>query len=850
MTNAIKRQVFATENFIRDLKEFEKAYPSLSATFRDFVKQKVTSNDLFGRKDGPSLGPLKGFNHAHLIFGKAIIFYRITPEGLFLAHIDDHAAIDGHNERGRNLGRQLQGLTSADYRLLNLPQLEERTMTAKEKTAVDELLWSMADDRPALERIARGDLDDILIFADDLVTGAKNHADAQAILLRSFTGENTLPKLAKDILAKTKFHEAALQEALSTLFENYSLPPSLPVHNPKNVDPALLTTQEYLKIVDPEEKWHPSEAYDMSLDKMNYRPDMIKDYPVLINNLTVRGLKFQLRANRRKNTYNRWDDEAQNYVRDADNQLVVIPDDEILASGKPLHDVEVGLFNDKGQMVGTVQDEWGAVLIAVAREYRGFGFGQLLGRVARTLTPTKGSGGFTPAGRSNFIKVHRETIRDALASGKYRDLIAKGEITLARVKEIVASANLKDRPTPQSTINLDTSDPANWLVYGEYGAFIVYDKKLRQIHEDHPEWEETAVKGYALVRIIHHWATGGAESGILVQFGADSPQVKKMLLALCASHCAEEKVDFAVDPSEMPLIDAARYEIGETDMKTGYKRTHVRIKKPLDTHLMTELDRRFRRGFDRYGEFKNTLIELAEAKFRQTRAVAESVEDDVKASETADQAWTRIYDHLQKDPNLPVMVLKGEEHPFVFAREAGLPHDDLAVMFSRTTPSGALLTWSKPVHGIRHVIILKGAVESPRDARTVLWKARDTFTHEFVHYLDQKRYGAYKPDQSAEVDRTDYYNSPEEYNAFFHNIAKTLLDHLKMVRSDGKDHADEWYPIEKNFKDFLKKTVAGLPSRYKAAYQTFDQDFKEKLIRRLAKLHAEAVGVKSLSKAA
>lgn len=847
MTNAIRRQVFATERFIDDLKEFEKAYPSLSETFIDFVKQKTTSNDLFGRKDGPSLGPLKGFNHAHLVFGKVIMFYRLSEKGLYLAHVDDHAAIDGHNERGRNLGRQLQGLTSADYRLLTLPQLQELTLTSDERAKIKDFLWSLVDDRPALERIARGDLDEILTFAPDFVPGAKTHADAQAILLRSFTGETTLPKLAKDILAKTKVQESILREALRSLLEGYSLPPSLDIHNPRKVDPALLTTQEYLKIVDPDEKWHPSEAYDWSLEKMNYRPDLIKDYPVLINNLTVRGLKFQLRAQRTKLTYNRWDDEAQNYLRGPDNQLMVIPDDEVAAAGKPLHEVSVGLFNDKGQMVGTVQDEWGAVLIAVAREYRGFGFGQLLGRVARTLTPTKGSGGFTPGGRANFMKVHRETIRDALASGKYRDLIRKGQITLDRVKEILASANLKQRPTPQSSVNLDTSDPRNWLVYGEYGAFIVYDKKLREIHEDHPEWEETCIKGYALVRIIHHWSKGGAESGILVHFGGDTPQIKKTLLALCASHCAEEGVDFAVDPDDMPLIDPAQYEIGETDMKTGYKRTHVTIKRPLDTHLLTELDRRFRRGFDRYGEFKNMVIELAEAKFRKVReSVSESVDDDISASEAATKAWTTLTNHLHgKTERLPVMVINGEEHPFVFAHEAGLPHDDLAVMFSRTSPSGALLTLQKPSHGIRHVIILKGDVRTPKDAQAALWKGQETFTHEFIHYLDTKRYRAYTPDQSGDVDKAAYYNSPEEFNAFFHNIARDLLDHLKMVRSDGKDHAEEWHPIEPDFRNYLKRTVKNLPARYKAAYQNFDETFKAKLVRRLAKLHAEAVGANS-----
>jgi len=224
--------------------------------------------------------------------------------------------------------------------------------------------------------------------------------------------------------------------------------------------------------------------------------------------------------------------------------------------------------------------------------------------------PAKTSGGFTTDGFKTCIKTYRAIVREALHSGFYRDLIKAGKISLARVKEIVASAKLNTKETRQEK-DLSLSSPKDWLIYGEHGCFILYDKKLKDFYTD--DWNERFVYGMVLVRVND---TRKGNVGIIVRFGGNTDKIKAFLLMLAASYCATEKVPLMVDPDDMKYIDASKYNVAkEADLNSGMKRTKVVIKKKIDLRMVTSLEVLFRKQFDRHDEFRNSLIEIAHAKF-------------------------------------------------------------------------------------------------------------------------------------------------------------------------------------------------------------------------------------------
>lgn len=404
--------------------------------------------------------------------------------------------------------------------------------------------------------------------------------------------------------------KAAIQETI----DEAKAPPLPEPWNPKNVDPRLLTTQEYLNLVDPEEKSHPSTAYDNRVKDF----DWVKktDYPKLLKRILLKGMYFEFRLQDRTLKYHVSDPDTHELKRDKDNNIIPMTPEQIKALGLPPIEYSIAIFNEDEECVGKSGDEWGAMLLQVASEYRGFGLGTILGELARKFEPGKTSGGFTGAGKQNFIRMHREMIRKAQTTGFYSELMRDKKITPARVKEILASADLKQKPKT-SEMNLGVQDPKDWLIMNnDDGAFVLYDKKLQAVYTDNLyEWGERFILGYILIRIND--LPGRTSVGIVVKFGGNTDKIKKSLLMMAASYCLKENVKLAVDPDDIGLIDPAKFTISDEADPSGYKRKMVTINHPIDLNLVSSPEKRFRKAFDRYDEFKYTVLELAEGKFGQ-----------------------------------------------------------------------------------------------------------------------------------------------------------------------------------------------------------------------------------------
>lgn len=389
-----------------------------------------------------------------------------------------------------------------------------------------------------------------------------------------------------------------------------------PAPGANGVDPAMLTWPQYRDVVDRSRKSHPDDAYATTLADLKAGYLDRSDFDVLIQRLSSRGLRFELRAKEERIAYCKRTDDDLDYLRDEAGQLIPYADEEIAERGwKPVEHT-VAVFDEKGVCVAALQDEWGCVLVRVAEEYRGFGFGMALTKLAMTLDPTKPSGGFTRQGLDVYVRAHRELVREALADGRYRAAIAAGEITVDAVREIVDSARLDLRPKRRPDVA--THDPSNWAIYAsEHGAFVVYDKRLRDFVEsdgavdDH--WIENAIKGYLLVRIPN-------QDGLVVRLGADMPGVKRFLLSCASAYCEKEGFPLAVDPEDLPFIDPERMEItAPADRRSGFMRTTTRAKgEVLDLDGIGFVERAWRKSFDRYDEFHDRMLEIAESKYMTT----------------------------------------------------------------------------------------------------------------------------------------------------------------------------------------------------------------------------------------
>lgn len=374
------------------------------------------------------------------------------------------------------------------------------------------------------------------------------------------------------------------------------------------MNPALMTFDEYYKIVNANEKFHSDTAYDASLEDFKKSEYLNKsNFEKLLKRVKIRGIMFEFRLHARPVQYVH-KNEAGEYRRDAEKNLIYMSPEEIKQAKLKTHEITIAVFNDEDECVGAVQDEWGTVLVRVAKEYRGFGLGVMLTKIARSMEPEKSSGGFTHSGYKNFVKTYQEFVRDALSSGLYTSLVKKNEISADRAKEIIASAKLKDR-IKSTKLDVNTNDPADWLLYvGGYGDFILYDRKLKDIYQDtsYHYWIEKMIKGATLVR---EHPDGNA---LIVQFHGATDQIKKFLMSCVLSYCFNEKMALYVEPEDISYVDSRLGDAKkQPDMTSGHRRYFVKPKAAIAYEPMGRAEKSFRKSFDQYDEFKNTVLEVA-----------------------------------------------------------------------------------------------------------------------------------------------------------------------------------------------------------------------------------------------
>lgn len=381
------------------------------------------------------------------------------------------------------------------------------------------------------------------------------------------------------------------------------------------IDPALLTHKEYLGVAlrGVTKVWHPDDAYETDQKSLSGWTT-VANYPEVIQRVRKNGMNFVVRMRSEKNRYVKWT-EDKDILRDESGNAVYYTDEEATALGKSLTTYEFAIFDEQDKAVASFTDEWGCVLIQVASEFRGFGFGPYLAKIGRTVYPEKTSGGFTGSGRTNFLKVHKMFVSDALKNGRYREMLKQGKITVQRVKEIVTSVGIDHAPVAPDQFDLAVR-PDDLLLFADgNGTFVIYDRKIKDLMNN-PRVEhfaEQMIAGMIYVAADVKW-------GIMHTYGGEPKAIRQFLLRCAMRHCQENGCVLLIDLEDIDDVDPETMQVNHESIDSGYWRSEIKPKKTFDYKGLAAQEKTFRRSFDQYREFEYRLAEMAYAKFRPTRS--------------------------------------------------------------------------------------------------------------------------------------------------------------------------------------------------------------------------------------
>lgn len=195
------RAVTATARFRETYKAFRRQYSSLDSTLAAFVgfRCRHRPDEPYAIKDAPFTvqSELRGYRHYHMVHGRVILIYKVTPTELQLACLTDHSY---STAAGSN--RLINFLHSPGTSYERLGRLH--TLTAVQRQSISELLFQMAaEDRATLEQSVSGDLTDLLDYARLVIDVAWNDQAKDAAIFAAFDGKDGLIKAVRRVLQQT-----------------------------------------------------------------------------------------------------------------------------------------------------------------------------------------------------------------------------------------------------------------------------------------------------------------------------------------------------------------------------------------------------------------------------------------------------------------------------------------------------------------------------------------------------------------------------------------------------------------------------------------------------------------------
>jgi len=280
------------------------------------------------------------------------------------------------------------------------------------------------------------------------------------------------------------------------------------------------------------------------------------------------------------------------------------------AEKQPVPDKGVNLVvaDSAGRILGVAQNEWGATLIAVARDARGRGIGAILSKVWHELNPSFGSGGMTGAGNALMQSVWADRVREFLSLGWYTQMIRDGRMTPERVREILADLpGRRPRPAAPQPAAPRPAAPRPMVMSDGETFVTVYDRAVL----DDPgafasDPDDDMVYGHAFLR--------------------DAPGVGTFVYSIEYDRRFAELTTRAI--LQLARDNGYRLYVGDRgyhDPLEGVESIpgvtvdgdYLTVGSDvLPLRSMAELERRTRRPVDPHGEVEVALMERADAKWR------------------------------------------------------------------------------------------------------------------------------------------------------------------------------------------------------------------------------------------
>lgn len=240
---------------------------------------------------------------------------------------------------------------------------------------------------------------------------------------------------------------------------------------------------------------------------------------------------------------------------------------------------------------------------------------------------------------------------------------------------------------------------------------------------------------------------------------------------------------------------------------------------------------------------------------RLSRKLIEATyKQDKTAREQAVRAWNSLVRYIEKAKGDGYKDLKPHRST------AGLFLSGLDRMSGFPPGLGVILAPKRMQTGIgksagRDIIILAGALRDDfsTEKLDVIVKygigAKSDFVHEFIHYLDQQRYGARRVGNTAKYrdavvgsgEIAQYFKTPQEFNAWFQQTAELveslIVDAVRKARAKGNEFFLNYLKKQYwEFNDFLDyvKTINRSDEIIQAYKGT---KWEKKWLKRMAELH-------------
>lgn len=265
------------------------------------------------------------------------------------------------------------------------------------------------------------------------------------------------------------------------------------------------------------------------------------------------------------------------------------------------------VLNEQGLVVAMASNEWGATLIQVAEEYNGKGIGKILLDVWTHNNPRFTSGGYTEHGLALSEKQWRSAVSRSLAQGMYTELIKSGEITLDKVKKIVASAKIK--PVVNKKIHNEVPKSKREdspVIYSDDTAVYIFDTILFELDLHSMETDEIENFIYA-----HGFLRDNVYDEVIIySFDYTSEKYRKILLYSLLQASTEYGGKIKVNAEGSDII--GDYNLANIEIDGDYISL---TKNVIDLNKNNKIVKMLQSKYDRYDEKLAIILEASNSKW-------------------------------------------------------------------------------------------------------------------------------------------------------------------------------------------------------------------------------------------